>query len=66
MYSPTTGTVSSEYGYRSALSSTIKSMLHAGIDIAAKTGTPIYAAFGGTVVKAGSNIVAGRSGRRRV
>jgi murein DD-endopeptidase MepM/ murein hydrolase activator NlpD len=43
---PTRGRVTSEYGSRSG-------RLHAGIDIAAPTGTPIYAARGGTVIFAG-------------
>ena len=62
MYSPAVGTVTSEYGYRAALSSSIGAMLHAGIDIANSVGTPIYAAFGGTVVKAGWGVVSGRTG----
>lgn len=44
---PTSGTVTSEYGSRWG-------RLHAGIDIAAPTGTPIYAAKAGTVLVAGS------------
>jgi murein DD-endopeptidase MepM/ murein hydrolase activator NlpD len=44
---PSKGTVTSEYGSRWG-------RLHAGIDIAAPTGTPIWAAKAGTVVVAGS------------
>jgi len=43
---PTRGTISSRYGMR-------RGRMHYGIDIAAKTGTPIYAADGGKVVYAG-------------
>lgn len=43
---PTRGTISSRYGMRSG-------RMHYGLDIAAKTGTPIYAADGGKVVYAG-------------
>ena len=44
---PTAGSTTSEYGTRWG-------RLHAGIDIAASTGTPIWAALPGTVVVAGS------------
>lgn len=43
---PASGTVTSEFGNRWG-------RLHAGIDIAAPTGTPIYAAQGGTVIFSG-------------
>lgn len=43
---PASGTVTSEYGNRWG-------RLHAGIDIAAPTGTPIYAAQGGSVIFSG-------------
>ncbi|MDQ3461995.1 MAG: peptidoglycan DD-metalloendopeptidase family protein [Actinomycetota bacterium] len=43
---PTAGSVTSEFGSRWG-------RLHAGIDIAASTGTPIYAAQAGTVIFAG-------------
>ncbi|MBW3605074.1 MAG: peptidoglycan DD-metalloendopeptidase family protein [Actinobacteria bacterium] len=44
---PTPGTVTSGFGYRWG-------RLHAGIDIGASTGTPIYAARGGVVSYAGT------------
>ena len=65
MASPAEGRVSSEYGYRRALSANIPAMLHAGIDIAplrGKSRVPIYAAYAGTVIKAGRNVVPGRTG----
>lgn len=63
MCNPATGRVSSEYGWRGRISWRIGRMLHAGIDIASATGTPVYAAFAGTVEKAGWNIVKGRTGQ---
>ncbi|MFA5577766.1 MAG: M23 family metallopeptidase, partial [Tissierellaceae bacterium] len=44
---PTRGTISSRYGMR-------RGRMHNGLDIAAKTGTPINAADGGKVVFAGT------------
>lgn len=44
---PVGGPVTSEYGYRWG-------RLHAGLDISGRTGTPIRAAKGGTVIYAGS------------
>ena len=53
MASPVVGRVSCEWrGYRN----------HSGIDIACPVGTPVYAAYGGRVEKAGWAVVAGRSG----
>jgi Membrane proteins related to metalloendopeptidases len=53
MASPVAGTVSCEWhGYNN----------HAGMDIACNVGTPVYAAYAGTVEKAGTNIVPGRTG----
>ena len=43
---PTSGTLTSTFGYRWG-------RFHAGIDLAAPIGTPVYAADGGTVVEAG-------------
>src|SRR5699024_3300372 len=63
MTSPEQGKVSSEYGRRSPIPGVTSGTLHAGIDIANKTGTPVYAAFAGTVVSTGVNGVPGRSGR---
>ena len=63
MSSPAVGRVSSEYGWRPRLSARIGAMLHAGIDIANRTGTPVHAAYAGTVEKASWNIVAGRTGQ---
>lgn len=44
------GYISSLYGYRDLFGET---KLHAGIDIAVPTGTPLYAGDGGTVIHAG-------------
>lgn len=63
MTSPAQGRVSSEYGRRAPIPGVTTGTLHAGIDIANKVGTPVYAAFAGTVVSTGVNGVAGRSGR---
>ena len=49
---PTTGRITSRFGYRSSPGG-IGSTNHKGIDIAGRYGTPIYAADGGTVVYAG-------------
>lgn len=45
---PTRGTLSSRYGSRWG-------RMHEGIDIAARTGTPVYAADGGKVIYSGTN-----------
>lgn len=63
MISPAQGKVSSEYGWRPALGPNIPAMHHAGLDIANATGTPIYAAYAGTVIGAGTNGVPGRTGK---
>ena len=46
---PISGTISSRFGSRSS----VRSSIHTGLDIAARLGTPIKAAAGGTVVHAG-------------
>lgn len=46
---PISGTISSRFGSRSS----VRSSVHTGLDIAARLGTPIKAAAGGTVVHAG-------------
>jgi murein DD-endopeptidase MepM/ murein hydrolase activator NlpD len=51
---PVSGRVTSEYGYRTS-PITGKRQLHAGIDIAASTGTPIHAAADGQVITSGWN-----------
>jgi murein DD-endopeptidase MepM/ murein hydrolase activator NlpD len=51
---PTNGRVTSEYGYR-IHPITHNRRLHAGIDIAVPTGTPIHAAGDGEVISAGWN-----------
>jgi len=63
MTSPAQGRVSSEYGRRAPIPGVTTGTFHAGIDIANKVGTPVYAAFAGTVVGAGTNGVPGRSGK---
>lgn len=63
MTSPAQGRVSSEYGRRAPIPGVTSGTFHAGIDIANKVGTPVYAAFAGTVVGAGTNGVPGRSGK---
>lgn len=62
MHSPVTGRVSSEYSPSRRNPVTGRVEQHAGIDIANSTGTPIYAAFAGTVEAVGTNIVPGRTG----
>lgn len=62
MTSPVKGRVSSEYGPRDYA----PSPFHAGIDIAAPIGTPVYAAFAGVVKDEGSNVAPYRSGTRNV
>lgn len=61
MTSPVKGRVSSEYGWREWSNS-----FHAGIDIAAPVGTPVYAAFAGTVKDEGADVAPWRSGTRNV
>ena len=62
MVSPAKGRVTSEYGPRNYA----PSPFHAGIDIANDIGTPVYAAFAGTVKDEGSNVAPYRSGDRNV
>ena len=62
MQNPAVGRVSSEFGRRNPIPGVTTGTFHAGIDIANKTGTPIYAAYAGTVAAAGWSIVRGRSG----
>lgn len=64
MISPATGRITSEYGRRAPIPGVTSGTFHAGIDIANKTGTPIYAAYAGTVVAAGWATEPGRSGDR--
>lgn len=66
MVSPVKGRVSSEYGRRAPISGVTTGTLHAGIDIAAPVGTPVYAAWGGKVIGVGSGLAPGRSGDRNV
>lgn len=66
MVSPVKGRVSSEYGRRAPIAGVTTGYLHAGIDIAAAVGTPVYAAWGGTVIGVGSGLAPGRSGDRNV
>ena len=58
MVTPVEGTISSPFGYR-IHPITKKYGIHNGVDIAAPTGTPIAAAFNGTVTEVGSNSVRG-------
>ncbi|WP_406714698.1 peptidoglycan DD-metalloendopeptidase family protein [Trueperella pyogenes] len=66
MASPAAGRVTSGFGRRGRLSSLIPGMFHAGIDIANTAGTPVCAAYAGTVVTAGWNRVPGRTGQHVV
>lgn len=50
---PVSGTITSRFGYRSSPGG-IGSTNHKGLDIAARSGTPIYAAAGGTVEFSGT------------
>ena len=50
---PTSGTVTSRFGYRTDPVTSRKKCFHKGIDIAAPRGTPVYAAGGGMVFRAG-------------
>lgn len=54
-----TGTVTSQFGYRT---DPIRggTGFHTGIDIAAEQGTPLYALYGGTVIRAGWDASYGR------
>lgn len=60
--SPCIGYLSSGYGWRGATAVT-SAMFHAGIDIANDEGTNVYAAWGGTVIETGWDIVPYRSGK---
>lgn len=62
MISPAQGRITSEFSPARKHPITGKVQMHAGIDIANATGTPIYAAYAGTVEKTGTNCVAGRTG----
>ena len=62
MANPAAGRVSSEFSYARKHPITGQITVHYGIDIANATGTPINAAFSGTVEKVGWAIVAGRTG----
>lgn len=56
---PARGRLSSAYGWRTLNG---ERMFHAGWDIANSTGTAVYAAAAGTVVRRGSGIIGGRTG----
>lgn len=62
MVSPAQGRFSSGYGKRNYK----PSPWHAGVDIAAPVGTPVYAPFAGTVRGLGANLAPGRSGDRNI
>lgn len=62
MASPARGRATSPYGPRKPIPGVTSASFHAGQDIANDTGTPIFAAFAGTVRKAGWGIVPYRSG----
>lgn len=62
MYNPAVGRVSSEFSARRWHPIKKKYEAHLGIDIANSAGTPIRAAFAGTVEKVGTNVVSGRTG----
>lgn len=63
MTSPAKGRVSSEYGRRAAIPGVTSGTFHAGIDIANRKGTPIFAAFAGVVERTGWGKVRYRSGK---
>lgn len=63
MHNPAVGRITSEYSPSRRNPITGRMQMHAGIDIANTTGTPIRAAFAGVVEKAGTNIVSGRTGK---
>ena len=62
MASPVVGRVSAEHRFNP----TGGYAGHAGIDIACKVNTPVFAAYGGVVEAVGANLVANRSGNRNV
>lgn len=66
MASPAQGRLTSGFGRRGRLNARISGMFHAGIDIANAVGTPVHAAYAGTVVTAGWNRVPGRTGQHVV
>ncbi len=62
MFNPAVGKVSSEFSPNRRNPVTGRYEMHAGIDIANKVGTPIYAAYAGVVERVGTNVVSGRTG----